>query len=264
MFREFNIKFEDVEMIEGADNLLEGTEVTKVIMRGDNKMSSLNSAFRNCLELDTIDGEIDLNGVSNIDDLLYGTNLVKRINLKNINNENISANNSFPSIEEINIGGKLYNKKAIQNVIASKDWNFDNINYTGILNSKVFTETANTEGGNNVVIKDSLEQKATEIEVIGETLENLINGRDEKKLTGEINEYHINSYDELHTFLEEYQILEFYGDSHQDRHNLSNIYSVGNLYINEEGEPILDEDGHEQYIIKIISKNTSFGKGGRL
>ena len=105
MFREFNIKFEDVEMIEGADNLLEGTEVTKVIMRGDNKMSSLNSAFRNCLELDTIDGEVDLNEVENIDNLLKGTELVTTISLKNINNENISVQNSFNDIKEINIGG---------------------------------------------------------------------------------------------------------------------------------------------------------------
>ena len=32
MFREFNVKFEDVEMLGGADNLLEGTEITKVIV----------------------------------------------------------------------------------------------------------------------------------------------------------------------------------------------------------------------------------------
>ena len=93
MFREFNVKFEDVEMIGGADNILEGTEVTKVIVRGDSKMSSLDSALKNCSELDTIDGELDLNGVSDIDNLLQDTELVKSINFKNINNENISANN---------------------------------------------------------------------------------------------------------------------------------------------------------------------------
>ena len=49
MFREFNVKFEDVEMLGGADNLLEGTEVTKVIVRGDNnKMSSLDSMLKDC------------------------------------------------------------------------------------------------------------------------------------------------------------------------------------------------------------------------
>ena len=128
MFREFNVKFEDVEMLGGADNLLEGTEITKVIVRGDNnKMSSLDSMLKNCNELDTVEGELDLNGVGDIDNLLEGTELVKSINLKNINNENISANNSFPHVDQINIGGELYNKKAMQNVIASKDWTFDNI-----------------------------------------------------------------------------------------------------------------------------------------
>ena len=82
MFREFNVKFEDVEMLGGADNLLEGTEITKVIVRGDNnKMSSLDSMLKNCNELDTIEGELDLNGVSDIDNLLEGTELVKSINL---------------------------------------------------------------------------------------------------------------------------------------------------------------------------------------
>ena len=63
MFREFNVKFEDVEMLGGTDNLLENTEITKVIVRGDSKMSSLDSTFKNCKELDTIDGELDLNDV---------------------------------------------------------------------------------------------------------------------------------------------------------------------------------------------------------
>ena len=46
MFKEFNIKFEDVEMFGGSDSLLEGTNVTKVILRGDNKLSSLNSMLK--------------------------------------------------------------------------------------------------------------------------------------------------------------------------------------------------------------------------
>ena len=56
MFKEFNVEFQDVEMIGGADNLLENTKVTKVVMSGDNKMSSLDSAFKNCSELDNIQG----------------------------------------------------------------------------------------------------------------------------------------------------------------------------------------------------------------
>ena len=94
MFREFNVKFENVDMIGGADNLLENTKVTKVIVRGDNKMSSLDSAFKNCSELDTIDGELDLNNISDIDSILDNTQLVKRINLKNVK-QSTRINNNY-------------------------------------------------------------------------------------------------------------------------------------------------------------------------
>ena len=47
--------------------------------------------------------------------------------IEECNNEKILANNSFPHVDRINMGGELYNKKAMQNVIASKDWTFDNI-----------------------------------------------------------------------------------------------------------------------------------------
>lgn len=187
MFREFNVKFEDVEMLGGADNLLEGTEITKVIVRGDNnKMSSLDSMLKNCNELDTIDGELDLNGVSDIDNLLEGTELVKSIDLKNINNENISANNSFPHVDRINIGGELYNKKAMQNVIASKDWTFDNINYSGTVGDNIVTKEVNIVDDNKTTIQDTLEQKARGIEIIGQTYENLVVGSGEATLLDEL------------------------------------------------------------------------------
>lgn len=187
MFREFNVKFEDVEMLGGADNLLEGTEITKVIVRGDNnEMSSLDSMLKNCNELDTIDGELDLNGVGDIDNLLEGTELVKSINLKNINNENISANNSFPHVDRINIGGELYNKKAMQNVIASKDWTFDNINYQGTVSDNIVTKEVNIVDDNKATIQDTLERKAKGLEIIGQTYENLVVGSGEVALLDEL------------------------------------------------------------------------------
>lgn len=193
MFREFNVKFEDVEMLGGADNLLEGTEITKVIVRGDNnKMSSLDSMLKNCNELDTIDGELDLNGVSDIDNLLEGTELVKSINLKNINNENISANNSFPHVDQINIGGELYNKKAMQNVISSKDWTFDNITYSGTVGDTIVTKEVNIVDDNKVTIQDTLEQKTKGIEIIGQTYENLVVGSGEATLLDELTLESIN------------------------------------------------------------------------
>lgn len=187
MFREFNVKFEDVEMLGGADNLLEGTEITKVIVRGDNnKMSSLDSMLKNCNELDTIDGELDLNGVGDIDNLLEGTELVKSINLKNINNENISANNSFPHVDQINIGGELYSKKAMQNVIASKEWTFDNINYQGTVGDNIVEKEINIVDDNKATIKNTLEQKARGFEVMGQTYENLVVGSGEATLLDEL------------------------------------------------------------------------------
>lgn len=186
MFREFNVKFEDVEILGGADNLLESTEVTKVITRGDNKMSSLDSMLKDCNELDTIDGELDLNGVSDIDNLLEGTELVKSINLKNINNENITANNSFPYVESINIGGEVYDKRAMQNVIASKDWTFDNITYSGNVGENLLAKSATMIDDDKTTIKNTLEQKARGFEIIGQTYENLVVGSGEATLLDEL------------------------------------------------------------------------------
>lgn len=256
MFREFNVKFEDVEMLGGADNLLEGTEITKVIVRGDNnKMSSLDSMLKNCNELDTVDGELDLNGVGDIDNLLEGTELVKSIDLKNINNENISANNSFPHIEQINIGGELYNKKAMQNVIASKDWTFDNITYNGTVGDNVVTKEVNIIDDNKATIQDTLEQKAKGIEIIGQTYENLVDGKSEHKLTNDFSTTWTitnNSIDNPPSMIE---IPEIWGNTVQDESDLNIIQSVGDLYVDESGEPILDEEGNEQYKLEIESND---------
>ena len=63
-----NVKFEDVEILgDGTDSLLEGTEVTKVVLRGENNFSSLDSTLKNCNELDTIDGNLNLKDVTDID-----------------------------------------------------------------------------------------------------------------------------------------------------------------------------------------------------
>ena len=255
MFKEFNVEFQGVEMIGGADNLLENTKVTKVVMSGDNKMSSLDSAFKNCSELDNIQGGLDLNGVSNIDNILEGNSLIKNIDLKNVNNENITANNSFPNVEEINIGGELYNKKAIQNVIASKEWTFDNITYSDVVGDNVITEEVNVVNDNKLVIKDTLEQKAKEIEIKGQTYENLIQGKGEYNLTDTYSATWTESNDSFENMPNVIEISEIYGNTVQDENDLNIIQSVGDLYVDENGEAILDEDGNEQYKIDI----TSFG-----
>ena len=301
MFKEFNVEFQNVEMIGGADNLLENTKVTKVVMSGDNKMSSLDSTFKNCSELDNIQGELDLNDVSDIDNILEDTELVKRINLKNINNENISADNSFPNVEEISIGGDSYNKKAIQNVIASKEWTFDNIKYKDIVGDNIVTKEVDIVDDNKVTIQDTLEQKVKGIEIIGQTYENLVVGNGEVTLLDELTlesidgstkefnphieqpvcveviegetyqnlvngkgEYKLtdifsttwtesnNSIDNPPSMIE---IPEIWGNTIQDENDLNIIQSVGELYVDEEGNPILDEEGNEQYKLELISSD---------
>ncbi len=186
MFREFNVKFENVEMIGGSDNILEGTEVTKVIVRGDSKMSSLDSAFKNCSELDTVDGELDLNGVSDIDNMLEETLLLKSINVKNVNNPNITATNSISHIEQINIGGEVYDKRAIQNVIGSREWTFNNVTYSGTVAEELQSKTIEIIDDNKATINNALEQKVREIEITGQTYNNLIIGSGETTLIDEL------------------------------------------------------------------------------
>lgn len=246
MFKEFNIEFQDVEMIGGADNLLENTKVTKVIMSGDNKMSSLDSAFKNCSELDNIQGGLDLNGVSDIDNILEGNSLIKNIYLKNINNENISANNSFPNVEEINISGDSYNKRAIQNVIASKGWAFDNITYSGNVWNNVITKEANVTDDSQITIQDTLEQKAKGIEIFGQTYENLVVGNKEVDLIDEVIIESLEGEKEFNTALGQDVCVEVI-----EGNTLDDIGGVGELQ--EDGQYKIDIST-ESPILKGLTK----------
>lgn len=53
---------------------------------------------------------------------------------------------------------------------------------------------------------------------------------------------------------EQLTLIEIWGDTYQDTSDLSNIQHVGELYVNEEGNPILNE-GKEQYKIEVESYN---------
>jgi len=255
MFKEFNVEFQDVEMIGGADNLLENTKVTKVVMSGDNKMSSLDSTFKNCSELDNIQGGLNLNGISNINNILEGNNLVKSINLENINNENISVNNSFPNVEEISIGGDLYSKKAVQNVIASKEWTFNNINYVDAVGDNVVTKSVNLVDSTEATINDTLEQKVKGIEIIGQTYDNLIESNVEYKLTDTYSTTWIEGTEYIENMPSMIEISEIFGNTVQDENDLSVIDSVGELYVDEEGDPILDDGGNEQHRLELVSSD---------
>lgn len=51
------------------------------------------------------------------------------------------------------------------------------------------------------------------------------------------------------------EVTEIWGNTIQDENNLEDIQSIGELYVDEQGEPILDELGREQYKIEIESCN---------
>ena len=60
MKRDFNIRFDDVELIGGADNFLENSKITKFTLGGNSSLLSLNSMFKNCKNLHTVEGSLNL------------------------------------------------------------------------------------------------------------------------------------------------------------------------------------------------------------
>ena len=51
--------------------------------------------------------------------------------------------------------------------------------------------------------------------------------------------------------------IEIFGNTVQDPNNLEDVQSVGDLYVDEDGNPILDSQGREQYKIDIVSSNSN-------
>lgn len=185
MARDFNIRFSNVSM-DSADNLLENTRVTKVTLVGNNNFVSLDSTFKDCVSLIQIVGSINLDGVSDIDNLLSGNTQIKSITLKNINNKDITSVNAFENILSITIGGSTYDKGALQNVISSQDWRYEGFTYEDIVKENIFINDKQVENTDKMIIQDTLEQKATTIEIHGELYENLINGKDSVTLIDEL------------------------------------------------------------------------------
>ena len=58
--------------------------------------------------------------------------------------------------------------------------------------------------------------------------------------------------------------IEIFGNTVQDENNIEDIQSVGDLYADEDGNPILDKQGREQYKIDIISGNKNLIKFDKL
>ena len=57
------------------------------------------------------------------------------------------------------------------------------------------------------------------------------------------------------TFSEDIEEIDVFGESIQNPNDLSDIKSVGDLYVDDKGDPILDKEGNKQYIIKLTSRN---------
>lgn len=185
MFKEFNVQFQDAQIVGGADNLLENTKVTKVVLRGDNNLSSLDSTFKNCSELDIIDGAINLDGISDIDNLLDETPLVKEVTLENINTE-ISAKNSFNDVDTINIDGNC-TKEGIQSFLSNFEWNSRKHKYVGEMENtaQVLTEELNGYEDREIIIDNSTEYSAKGVEIYGQTYQNLVDGKNENIVKNE-------------------------------------------------------------------------------
>ena len=225
MAREFNVNFNNVEMTEGMDNLLENTQITKVKFTGDNDLKSLKSTFKDCPNLTAIEGDVNLNEVIEIDCMLEGVNPLE-INLANINKlEN--ADNALTTAQSIIIKGDTYKKEALQNLLASLDWLSEQYTFEGTVGENVYLDNEIVLGENEVYIEDSLELRNVGLEILGETYNNQLRDGDvtnslkdweEVKIEENMNEITMGKMD---TFVLE----EIKGNTYQNliEKNISNL-----------------------------------------
>ena len=228
--RDFKIELDNVEMINGSDDLLKDTKVTKVTITGDNKFNSLNSSFENCIELEAIDGDINLEGATDISEILKDTPL-DEVKVINPTEETIQiADNSFYQVTNVKIGGTKYSKGGVQDVVGSLDWNAENFVYEDTILENVHTNSSYSEDSKNLTVSDTLEQKATSIEIIGQTYTNLVNGKATKNLLGEMSMQQVEGLPTQFTpHMEQPICLEYIeGNTSQD-----GIQSIGELIENK-------------------------------
>lgn len=179
MAREFNIKFNDIQVEEWFDDLLKDTLVTKVTFTGENDLNSIKSMFENCTQLTMIEGEINLKDVEDIRDMLKGVEL-DQIILANVNNTRMLITiDSLNSVKNILIQGEIYDKEALKNLIDSMPWYRDGFSYGGVVEENIIDMEINIENEIvKIIVSDSLEQKIRNIDIrghedsIGESLPN--------------------------------------------------------------------------------------------
>ena len=260
MARDFKIELDNVEMINGSDDLLKDTKVTKVTITGENKLNSLNSTFENCTELTSIEGEVNLDGVSDMTEMTLNTTL-NEIKVTNPTEENIQADNSLNQVANVKIGGAKYAKGGVQDVVGSLDWNAENFAYEDTILENVYTNSSYSEDSKNLTVSDTLEQKATSIEIIGQTYTNLVDGKAIKNLLDEMIMQQVEGLPAQFTpHIEQPICLEYIeGNTLQDVEHLDNIQSIGELI---ENKNLFDYTQSELGFLSIstggISSNTSW------
>lgn len=185
MARDFKIELDNVEMVNGSDDLLKDMKVTKVTLTGENKLNSLNSTFENCTELTTIEGDINLEGVSDMTEMALNTSLGE-VKVINPTEETIQATDSLKQVSNVKIGGTKYSKGGVQDVVGSLDWDTENFTYEDTILENVYTNSSNIIDNKSITIQDTLEQKATSFEVVGQTYMNLVEGKKTKTLLDEM------------------------------------------------------------------------------
>ena len=174
MAKYFKVQLTDVTFTnnDDASNFLEGTEVTEISFQGDNKLKSLDSFAKDCIELLTITPGIDFANIEDFDKLLYNTPNLKSVILKNVTSKGISLEDAFPfTLEYIAFSGE-YTREALQHIIDLQEWTFDEFAYLDTVLANVTDVEVILTNDNKISTYDTLEKKARYLEIHGESLNN--------------------------------------------------------------------------------------------
>ena len=132
----------------------------------------------------------------------------------------------------------------MQDVVGSLEWTAENFTYEDAILDNVYTNSSSIEESKNITVSDTLEQKATSIEITGQTYKNLVNGKATKNLLDEMSMQQTEGKPTQFTpHIEQPVCVEVVeGNTVQDE---SNIYSIGEL----------QEDGTYKIDILTSDKN---------
>ena len=174
MARHFKVQLIDVTFTNNDDatNFLEGTDITEIGFEGNNKLKSLDSFAKDCVELLTITPGIDFANIQDFDKILYNTPNLKSVILKNVTSKGISLEDAFPfTLEYIAFSGD-YNKEALQNIIDIFDWTFEEFGYLDKVLENIMDIEVILKNDNKLSTFNTLEKKARYLELQGDSINN--------------------------------------------------------------------------------------------